>query len=187
MFSDHQLKGGFVMKVVITCKNFTASDHLKDTIEKKFEKLGKYFSKEIVANVMLSQERGKQRLEATINAKGTIFRAEEVNGDIYTCVDKAVDKLSSQMSRFKTKLQKKHKDHKEIMFAEVPDLPEETEDVKIVKTKKFDLLPMNAEEAIMQMELLEHSFYVFMNVETDSVSVVYKRNDGAYGLLDTRY
>ena len=168
------------MKVVITCKNFTASDHLKDTIEKKFEKLGKYFSKEIVANVMLSQERGKQRLEATINAKGTIFRAEEVNGDIYTCVDKVVDKLSSQMSRFKTKLQKKHKDHKEIMFAEVPD-------VKIVKTKKFDLLPMNAEEAIMQMELLEHSFYVFMNVETDSVSVVYKRNDGAYGLLDTRY
>ena len=70
------------MKVVITCKNFTASEHLKDTIEKKFDKLGKYFSKDIVANIMLSQERGKQRLEATINAKGTIFRAEETNADI---------------------------------------------------------------------------------------------------------
>lgn len=175
------------MKVVITCKNFTASDHLKETIEKKFDKLGKYFSKEIVANVMLSQERGRQKLEATINAKGTIFRAEEINSDVYTCLDKVVDKLSAQMSRFKTKLQKKHKEHKDILFAEVPDFTEEAEEMKIVRTKRFDLLPMSAEEAIMQMELLEHTFYVFMNMETDSVSVVYKRNDGAYGLLETRY
>lgn len=175
------------MKVIITCKNFTASDHLKETIEKKFDKLGKYFSKEIVANVMLSQERGRQKLEATINAKGTIFRAEEINADVYTCLDKVVDKLSAQMSRFKTKLQKKHKEHKDILFAEVPDFPEEAEEMKIVRTKRFDLLPMSAEEAIMQMELLEHTFYVFMNMETDSVSVVYKRNDGAYGLLETRY
>ncbi len=176
------------MKVVITCKNFTASDHLKDTIEKKFERLGKYFSKEIVANVMLSQERGKQRLEATINAKGTIFRAEDSNADIYTCVDKVVDKLSSQMSRFKTKLQRKHKDNKEIMFGEVPDsVEEESDEIKIVRTKRFELLPMTAEEAVMQMELLEHAFYVFLNMESDSVSVVYKRNDGAYGLLETKY
>ena len=175
------------MKVVITCKNLTANDHLKDTIEKKFDKLGKYFSKDIVANIMLSHERGKSRLEATINAKGTIFRAEETNEDVYTCVDKVIDKLSSQMSRFKTKLQRKHKDQKEIMFAEVPDIPEEAEEMKIVRTKKFDLLPMSAEEAILQMELLEHNFYVFLNMETDSVSVVYKRNDGAYGLLETSH
>ncbi|MBR4074481.1 MAG: sigma 54 modulation/S30EA ribosomal C-terminal domain-containing protein, partial [Firmicutes bacterium] len=87
----------------------------------------------------------------------------------------------------KTKLQRKHKDQKEIMFAEVPDVPDEAEEMKIVRTKKFDLLPMSSEEAILQMELLEHNFYVFLNMETDSVSVVYKRNDGAYGLLETSH
>ncbi|HZK02257.1 MAG TPA: ribosome-associated translation inhibitor RaiA, partial [Anaerovoracaceae bacterium] len=84
------------MRVIITSKNFNASDHLKQTIEAKFEKLGKYFSKDIVANVTLAMEGGRQKIEATINAKGTIFRAEEETNDIYSGVDRVVDKLSSQ-------------------------------------------------------------------------------------------
>lgn len=179
------------MKVIITSKNFNASDHLKQIIETKFEKLGKYFSKDIVANVMLSSEKGgRDKVEATINAKGTIFRAEEVNNDAYAAVDKVVDKLSSQMSRFKTKLQRKHKDHKEYdAFTELPDdVSDETEDIRPVKIKRFDLLPMSVDEAIMQMELVEHDFFVFLNMESDSVSVVYKRkNDNGYGLLETHY
>ncbi len=174
------------MRVIITSKNFNASDHLKQTIESKFEKLGKYFSKDIVANVTLTMEKGRQKIEATINAKGTIFRAEEETNDIYTGVDRVVDKLSTQMSRFKTKLQRKHKDHKEFIFANLPEAPE-AEEMAVVRTKKFDLMPMSQDEAIMQMELLEHTFYVFLNMETDTVNVVYKRKDGNYGLLEPNY
>lgn len=175
------------MKVIITSKSFNASDHLKETIEKKFEKLGKYFSNDIVVNVMISMERGKQKIEATINARGMIFRAEESSADVYEGIDRIVEKLSTQMSRFKTKLQKKHKDSKEFVFADIPEYEEEPEDIKVVKTKKFDLVPMTTEEAIMQMELLQHNFFVFLNMETDSVNVVYKRNNDDYGLLETAY
>jgi len=173
------------MKVIITSKNFNAGDRLKNTIESKLSKLGKYFSDEIVANVTLSHEKGRQKIEITINAKGTIFRAEDSNADMYTGVDKAIEKLSSQMSRFKSKLQKKHKDNKAIMFKDVPDDEFVDEQAKIVKRKKFDLLPMSADEAILQMELLEHSFFVYLDMETDGVGVIYKRQDGNYGLLET--
>ena len=175
------------MKVVITSKNFSASDHLKETIEKKFEKLGKYFSNDIVVNVIISAERGKQKMEATINARGMIFRAEEHSGDAYDCIDRIVEKLSSQMSRFKAKLQKKHKDNKEVLFADIPEYDDSHDEIKVVKTKKFDLVPMNTEEAIMQMELLQHNFYVFLNMETGGVNVVYKRDSDDYGLLETSY
>ncbi|MDD2295081.1 MAG: ribosome-associated translation inhibitor RaiA [Eubacteriales bacterium] len=174
------------MKVIITTKNFNASDQLKERIEKKFQKLDKYFSKEIVANIMLSSEKENlQKLEATINAGGMIFRAEEKNTDIYNCLDKVIDRLSSQMSRFKTKMVKRHKDQKEVLFSEVPDLQEATEEITVVKTKHFAIHPMSTEEAIMQMELLEHSFFVFLNEEAADVNVVYKRKDGSYGLLIT--
>jgi putative sigma-54 modulation protein len=176
------------MRVIITSKNLNASDHLKEIIESKFQKLGKYFSSDINANVTLSLEKGRQKVEATINAKGTIFRAENTTNDVYSGVDRVVDKLSAQMSKFKTKLQKKHKDNKTILFADVPDYPDDDADEPaIVRRKKFDLLPMSVDEALMQMELLEHNFFVFLNVETDTVSVIYKRNDGNYGLLETEY
>jgi len=175
------------MKVIITSKNFSASDHLKETIEKKFDKLNKYFSSDIVANVMISMERGKQKIEATINAKGMIFRAEENSADIYDSVDRILEKLSTQMSRFKTKLQKKHKDNKDLLFADIPEIDEEPEEIKVVKTKKFDLVPMTTEEAIIQMELVQHTFFVFLNMETDSINVVYKRKNNDYGLLETSY
>lgn len=177
------------MKVIITSKNFSTSKQLNETVEAKFERLGKYFTKDIVANVTLSVEKGRQKVEATINANGIIFRAEDTSMDAYASVDKVVDKLSSQMSRFKTKLQKKHKEHKEIIFEELPDTAEaeESEEMKIVKTKQFELLPMSVEEAILQMELVGHNFFVFLNMETDSVNVVYKRNADAYGLLEPQY
>lgn len=175
------------MKVIITTKNFNASDQLKERIEKKFQKLDKYFSREIVASIMLSNEKGNlQKLEATINAGGMIFRAEEMNQDIYFCLDRVQERLASQMSRFKTKLVKRHKDQKEILLAAVPDVQESAEDMAVVKTKRFTIQPMSTEEAILQMELLGHSFFVFLNEEADGVNVVYKRKDGSYGLLITQ-
>lgn len=176
------------MKVIITSKNFSSSTNLNDTIKAKFEKLSKYFSKDIVANVTLSVEKERQKIEATINANGTLFRAEDTSMDAYASVDRVVDKLASQMSRFKTKLKRKHKEQKEIIFAELPDVEEdETEDVKVVRKKKFELLPMSVDEAVLQMELLGHTFFVFLNIDTDSVNVVYKRKDNDYGLLETQY
>ncbi|HKM28816.1 MAG TPA: ribosome-associated translation inhibitor RaiA [Anaerovoracaceae bacterium] len=174
------------MKVIITGKNFNASDKLEQTIEKKFEKLGKYFSDDIKATVMLSQERGKDKVEATINAKGTIFRAEERAADVYEGIDRVVEKLSSQMSRFKGKLQKRYNDNKTIRFEYLPDV-EEQELAKVAKKKKFQLQPMTSEEAIVQMEMLQHNFFVYLDVDTDSVNVVYKRTDKDYGILETVY
>lgn len=174
------------MKVTITSRNFNASEHLKDTIEKKLEKLGKYFSDDIVVNVMLSSEKGRDKVEATINAKGTIFRAEEAAGAVYDAIDRVVEKLSTQMSRYKTKLQRKHKENKEFIFAEIPDV-EQYEEIKVVRNKKIELTPMPIEEAVIQMELLEHNFYIFVDVETEAISVAYKRNDGGYGVIETTY
>lgn len=174
------------MKVIITSKNVKADDRLKETITKKMSKLGKYFSDDIGANVMLSEERNRQKIEATIKVRSMIFRAEDKSGDFYTGIDNVVDKLSSQMSRFKDKIQKKHRDSKEFLFADWPE-PDIKEQGEIIKTKKFELEPMTVEEAVVQMEMLEHNFYVFLNMETDSVNVVYKRKDDNYGLLETTY
>ncbi len=173
------------MKVVITSKNVNADDRLKDTVEKKMEKLNKYFSDDIGVNVMLSAEKSRQKIEATIQIKGMIFRAEDISSDIYEGIDNVVEKLSTQMSRFKTKIQKRHKDNKDLSFADWPD--EIQEEIKVVRTKKFELEPMTVDEAIVQMEMLEHNFFVFLNMETDSVNVVYKRRNDDYGLLETTY
>ena len=174
------------MKVIITSKNLNASEHLKETIESKFQKLGKYFSKEINANVMLTIEKSRQKIEATINAKGTIFRAEDTTTDLYSGVDRVVDKLSAQMSKYKTKLNKKIKDNKSIIVSDIPDMPDDDgTDMAVVKRKKFDLMPMSVEEAILQMELLDHNFFVFLDMETDGIAVVYRRKAGNYGLLET--
>ncbi|MFQ8602465.1 MAG: ribosome hibernation-promoting factor, HPF/YfiA family [Anaerovoracaceae bacterium] len=175
------------MKTIITGKNYSPSDKLKETIEKKFEKLDKYFSNEITGNVMTIKEKGGYKVEATINARGTIFRAEMKADDPYDAVDRVIEKLSSQMSKFKSKLQKKYKGQKDFMFAELPEAEEEQEELHIVKKKRFELIPMTVDEAIVQMELLAHNFFVFLNMETDSVNVVYKRNDKDYGVLETSY
>ncbi len=176
------------MKITITGKNFNTYKQLEDTIEKKLEKLGKYFSDDINANVMLSQERGKQKIEVNINAKGARFRTEQVTNDIYEGIDKAIDKLSSQMSRLKGKLQKRYNDNKSVRFEAIPTPDEHVPEVgKLVKTKSLDLVPMDVEEAVLEMEMIDHDFYVFINNDTDLVNIVYKRNDGDYGVLETSY
>lgn len=182
------------MKVIITSKNVKMSDYLKDTIEKKFEKLDKYFSEDVKVNVMLTGEKKSEKMEATIVVNSTVFRAESRGDDVFSCIEKVVDKLATQMSRFKDKLVKKHKGNDTIKFEawEAPVVEEVKEDepkeeLKVVKSKKFELEPLSAEDAIMQMELVGHNFFVFMNSETNAVNVVYKRENEDYGLLETVY
>ncbi len=174
------------MQVNIKSKDLNPSQQLRNKIEAKMSKLDKYFAKETVANVMCSEVKtGLAKLEATIVAGGLTFRAEESNADLYYCLDQVIDKLSKQMSRFKSRLVKKHKDQSEIFLAEIPDTEEAAENKGIVRTKRFSLTPMTSEEAILQMEMLEHSFFVFSDPDTGKANVVYKRKDGGYGLLIT--
>jgi putative sigma-54 modulation protein len=176
------------MIINISTKNFSASDHLIDVIESKLSRLGKYFSNDIETNVTLSMENSRKKIEATINADGAIFRAEETTQDIYNGIDRITDKLGGQMSKFKKKIAKRHKDSKSIRFEDIPDvLDEYSDNFEIVRKKKYELIPMSIEEAILQMELLSHSFYVFLDMDRDMISVVYKRNDGKYGLLETTH
>lgn len=172
------------MNITITGKNFNTYQHLEDTIDKKLEKLDKYFSDDIDAKVVLSQEKNKDKIEININAKGAQFRTEQVADDIYEGLDKAIDKLSRQMSKFKGKLQKKYQDNQSVRFEEIPVIEEE-DTSKVVKTKRLFLQPMSVEEATLEMEMSGHDFYVFEDIDTNSVSVVYKRNDEDYGLLTT--
>ncbi len=173
------------MKLIVNSKNFNASEHLKETIDKKFQKLDKYFSSDETAHIMLYTEANDYKVEATINTKGVLFRAEERCHDPYEGVDKVVDKLSRQMSKFKDKLHKKFRNKKTFVFENIPD-EEPIENVKIVKNKSFALSAMTAEDAVIQMELLQHRFYLFLNIETDEVNVVYKRDKGDYGLLEAK-
>ena len=174
------------MKIIVTGKNINVSDKIQTAIEKKFEKLGKYFADDIKANVVIHPEKAKVKMEATIATKGAIFRAEDVSQDIFDCIDIVADKLSSQMSKYKGKMLRKNKSNESVRFEMIPETAE-PEEGKVVKTKRFELTPMTGYEAILQMELLQHNFFVFLNVETDSVSVVYKRQDKDYGVLNTVY
>ncbi len=175
------------MRVNITCKGFTANDRQVALIEKKFDKLSKFFSDDIVVNVTMGYKKRRQTMEAMITLKGVMFRAEYTDNDMNVCVDKVVDRLTSQITRYKKKIQKNHKQNREILFDAVPESGEDDIELKPVKSKTFDITPMDVDEAILQMELLDHTFFVFMNAETGRVAVVYKREDGQYGLLEPAY
>lgn len=174
------------MKINIVTKNYVAGERLKGIIDKKFEKLSKYFAKDALATVTISEIKGKDKMEATISIKGMFFRAEAIADDAYTAVDLVVDKLDTQMSRFKTKLQRRFKDNKDYTFDDLPDAagPEPGEEL-IIRKKLIALAPMSADEAIMQLELLGHDFFAFINSETSTVAIVYRRKNGDYGMLET--
>lgn len=180
------MKGAGFMKLNFTGKNMEITDALRDVTEKKLGKLDKYFQKDIEGNVTFSSEKNRKIIEVTINLPGTIIRAEESTDDMYASIDKTVDVLERQIRKYKTKLQKRYKNNETIRFENVLPLPMEDdfEKPRLVKKKKFGLKPMSSEEAILQMELLRHNFYVFLDSDNEGVSIVYKRKDGNYGLIE---
>jgi putative sigma-54 modulation protein len=174
------------MKVIVAGRNMEITDSLRKMVEEKLDKFEKYFKSDIEATATFSVQKNRQIVEITIPLKnGAMFRAEESSPDMYASIDMAVEKLQKQMSKHKTKLEKRYKGHDTIRFESIPDSnvvnPVEN---GIVKTKRFPVKPMDAEEAILQMELLGHNFFVFRNGETDEVNVVYLRKDGKYGLIE---
>lgn len=169
-------------------KNYKLSDSLKEVSEKKLSRLDKYFTEDVECKITYSQEKNLRKVEVTILIPGTVLRAEESTDDMYTSIDRVIDSLVSQIRKYKTKLQKRLNNGKTIRFENIPELEDHEEDTsKIVKVKSFGVKPMNAEEAILQMELVGHNFYVFLDADTDLVKVVYKRKDGNYGLLEPAF
>lgn len=175
------------MKITVSGKNMDVTNALRNTVEKKMSKLDKYFSKDVEVNATVSVEKNRHIFEVTIPLTKTILRAEEVTEDMYNSIDNAVDILERQIRKHKTKLQKKHHSGGTFKFENINQLAEDDNEPKIVKTKKFAVKPMDEEEAVLQMELIGHSFFVFRNAETDEVNVVYKRKDGNYGLIEPAF
>ena len=178
------------MKMNFTGKNMEVTDALREVTEKKLSKLEKYFQKDIEGNVTFSTQKNEKRIEVTINLPGTIIRAEEASDDMYASIDSAVDVLERQIRKYKTRLQKRQQNTETIRFENVMPLQVEEKDddaPKIVRRKAFGLKPMSYEEAILQMELLRHNFFVFMDADTDEISVVYKRKDGDYGIIEPEF
>lgn len=165
-------------------KNIELTESLKDVAEKKFSKLDKYFSEEAEARVVFSTVREEQTVEVTIFLPKTIIRAEETTDDMYSSMDNAVDALARQIRKHKTKLKRRYQNNETIRFDEIVEKEKEETENKIVKRKSFELNPMNEEEAILQMELLNHNFFVFLDADTEAVAIVYKRKDGNYGKIE---
>lgn len=177
------------MKINVYGKNLNVTKSLKETAEKKVSKLDKFFFKDVEAKVVLSIEKLRQIVEITIPFNGTILRAEEISNDMYQSIDKAVDILERQIRKHKTKLLNKKLTRESIRFENIEPLDElfDEDYPKIVKTKKFAMKPMNIEEAVLQMDLLRHNFFVFLNSDTEEVNVVYKRKDKNYGLIEPEF
>lgn len=177
------------MKFEMRGKNIELTDALKDYTTKRLSKLEKYIDDVKEAQVALSIERGMHKVEVTIQLNGLILRGEEATEDMYTSIDMVEEKLEKQIEKYKTRLYKSNRGSglKKALADEIKKDIEKNNNIEkfnVVRTKKFALKPMDEEEAIMQMNLLGHSFFVFFNAESDEVNVVYKRKDGNYGLIE---
>ena len=175
------------MKVTVIAKNMELTDALKEIVRKKISKLEKYFEANIEAKATLSVQKNRHIIEVTIPFNGVILRGEEATSDMYKSLDLVEDKLERQIRKQKTRLSRKHSGS--LRFGEINSigLKEEEDEGKLVKVKKFGVKPMNSEEAILQMDLLGHNFFVYQDADSNKVNVIYKRKDGDYGLLEPEF
>lgn len=177
------------MKINVRGKNIEATPALVDYAQKKLGKLEKHFDRATDVQVVLSVIREEHIVEVTMNLNGLILRGEESTGDMYASIDMVVDKLERQVKKYKTRMNRSLRQRGMRIISEKHAAIEaeermEDETPEVVKTKRFPLKPMTVEEAIMQMELLGHNFFVFANADSDAVNVVYRRKDGNYGLIE---
>lgn len=181
------------MNFHIRGENIQLTDALRDYVEKKIGKLERYFETPLKSEVhtTLSIARNLHTIEVTIPLSGVILRAEEKSEDMYASIDLVTDKLERQIRKHKTRVNRKFRHDIGIrtVFKENADLAaergiEEDDEFEVVRTKRFQLKPMDVDEAILQMNMVGHNFFVFSNADTNQVSVVYRRNDGKYGLIE---
>ncbi len=177
-------------------ENVEVTPAIREHVESKINKVERYFNEEIQANANVNLKvynDSQTKVEVTIPMKNLTLRAEERHNDMYAAVDLIVDKLERQIRKYKTKVNRKFREREGVgaYFANVQSpeqaaLQDETEDeIHIVRTKQFELKPMDQEEAVLQMDMLGHNFFVFTDAESDGTHIVYKRKDGKYGLIET--
>jgi putative sigma-54 modulation protein len=172
------------MAMNVRGKNIEITPALREYVEKRVGKITKYFSTLGEITVVLTVEKGRHIVEVTVPVNGILLRGEESTLDMYTSIDLVIEKLEKQIEKYKTKLSRKLRAGS-FKGELIPNIPEvETEAFKIVKTKRFAIKPMNVEEAVMQMNLINHDFFMFLNADTEDVNVVYRRKDGNYGLIE---
>lgn len=173
------------MELSIRGDKITVTKSIKDYVTEKMERLDKYFdnASSIKASVIIRVKNNEQVIEVTVPTSRFTLRAEEKHADLYAAIDLVVDKLERQIRKNKTKLTDRYKN---VMQFDFPVDEEEASESKIVKRKNIDSKPMDEEEAVLQMELLNHDFFVFKNVEEECVSVMYKRKDGNFGIINVK-
>lgn len=185
------------MKIIISGKQLDLTDAIKNTIEDKIGRLDYYIHPETEVKVTVSAKKSRQKVEVTIiPISGPIIRAEDSEENLYAAIDVVYDKLNKQLRRYKNRLQDKHQANKSIRYNDTKllndnfdaddnsDNNEDENEIVIERRKKFDMKPMSPEEAVLQMELIEHDFYMFRNIDTDDISIVYKRENGGYGIIE---
>ena len=175
------------MRVTVIGKNINVTPALKEMIEKKVSKLDRYFNPDVEARATLSVQKNRQIFEVTIPFNGVILRCEESTDDMYKSIDLVENKLERQIRKQRTKLSRRNNSSIKVTNIEEVALEDEDRVGEIVKVKKFNIKPMTTDEAMLQMELIEHNFFVFKDADTDNINVLYKRNDGNYGLLEPDY
>ncbi|MCQ2458788.1 MAG: ribosome-associated translation inhibitor RaiA [Ruminococcus sp.] len=171
------------MNTTISAKKMQIPQNFKEYAEERIDsRLGKFFGEDAEAKIVLSEMKNQIVLELTVKYNSIIFRSERNAEDKFVALDDAIDKIIRQIRKNKTKVEKKLKDSafKEAFAYPVP----ETVDYEVIKHKKFKMRPMDIDEAILQMNLLGHSFFMFSNAETGTINVVYKRDDGNYAVLE---
>ena len=172
------------MNITISGKNIDVTPSLREAIEEKLGKLDRYFTPETDVHVTLSVEKERQKIEVTIPVKGKIIRSEQVSNDMYVSIDLVEEVIERQLRKYKKKIVDKKQSAVNFQKTYIENDYMENEDIRIERTKRFDIKPMYPEDACVQMELLGHNFFVFMNADTDQVNVVYKRKGNTYGLIE---
>lgn len=176
------------MRYTITGRNIDVTPGLRDAVEEKLGKLECYFTPETEVIVTLSVQRELQKIEVTIPVKGSIIRAEEASSDMYVSIDLVEEIIERQIRRYRKKLIDRKQSAQSFSQLFIQEAEEsEPEEISIVKTKRFGMKPMFPEDACVEMELLGHNFYMFLNAETDQVNVVYKRKGNTYGLIEPEF
>lgn len=172
------------MKFIISGKNIAVTEGLKTAVEDKLGKLERYFTPETEISVTLSVEKDRQKIEVTIPVKGSIIRSEQVSNDMYVSIDLVEEIIERQLKKYKNKLVDLKQSNANFRKEYIEKDYMEDEEIKIAKNKRFDIKPMYPEDACIQMELLSHNFFVFVNADTDQVNVVYKRKNNTYGIIE---
>ncbi|MBQ4481791.1 MAG: ribosome-associated translation inhibitor RaiA [Lachnospiraceae bacterium] len=172
------------MKFIIIGKNIEVTQGLRSNVEEKIGKLEKYFSPDTEVHVTLSVEKERHKIEVTIPVKGSIIRSEQVSNDMYISIDLVEEIIERQLKKYKNKIIDKEQAAESFKKEYIERDYQDDDEIKIVRTKQFDMKPMYPEDACVQMELLGHNFYVFNNAETGNVNVVYKRKANTYGLIE---